>query len=77
MRGQGVGKRLIEMLFKATQQSRSYDEYSLFVYRDNEPAYRCYLAMGFVLREYPDDAPMKEDCYFLTRSAGLDKVWQT
>jgi len=74
MRRQGIGRRLIKMLCKAAQQSRGYNEYSLFVYRDNEPAYRCYLAMGFVLRDYPEDAPMKEDCYFLTRSADLDKV---
>ncbi|MCP4300370.1 MAG: GNAT family N-acetyltransferase [Gammaproteobacteria bacterium] len=67
MRRQGIGKRLIEMLVEAAQQSCGHNEYSLFVYRDNEPAFRCYLAMGFVLQDYPDDAPMKERCYFLTR----------
>ena len=71
-RRQGIGRRLIEMLVEVAQQSCGYNECSLFVYRDNEPAYRCYLAMGFVLREYPDDAPMKERCYFLTRSVDLD-----
>jgi ribosomal protein S18 acetylase RimI-like enzyme len=76
-RRQGIGRRLIEMLCTAARQSRSYNEYSLFVYRDNEAAYRCYLTTGFVVRDYPDDAPMKERCYFLTRSADLIETGQT
>ena len=48
-------------------QRRDYDEYSLFVYRDNLPAYRCYLSLGFLVRDYPDDAPMPDKCYFLTK----------
>jgi ribosomal protein S18 acetylase RimI-like enzyme len=67
MRRQGIAKRLIVLLIDTAQQSFGHSECSLFVYRDNEPAYRCYLAMGFVLRDYPDDAPMKDRCYFLTR----------
>lgn len=66
-RRQGIGRRLIRMLINAAQQISDYSEYSLFVYRDNEAAYRCYLAMGFVLQDYPDDAPMKDKCFFLTR----------
>lgn len=72
MRRQGIGKQLIAMLIKAAQQSCGHTEYSLFVYRNNEPAYRCYLAMGFVLQDYPDDAPMRDQCYFLTRAANLE-----
>lgn len=68
MRRQGIGKRLITMLIRAARQLYDYPECSLFVYRNNDPAYRCYLAMGFILQEYPDDAEMKEECYFLTRS---------
>jgi len=68
MRRQGVGKRLIAMLIKAARQLYDYPECSLFVYRDNLPAYRCYLAMGFKVQDYPDDAPMKDRCYFLTRA---------
>ncbi len=69
MRRQGIGRRLIIMLINAAKKSSGYDEYSLFVFRDNVPAYRCYLEMGFVLQKYPDDAPMKDKCYFLTRLA--------
>lgn len=70
-RRQGIGRRLIALLIKAAQRVCGHTEYSLFVYRDNEPAYRCYLETGFVLQEYPDDAPMAEKCFFLTRSAEL------
>jgi hypothetical protein len=44
-----------------------YEEYSLFVYRDNIPAYQCYLSLGFVVQNYPEGAPMPDKCYFLTR----------
>jgi len=66
-RGAGAGKRLISMIIAALDAAHDYDEYSLFVFRHNEPAYRCYLASGFVVREYPDDAPLQEQCYFLTK----------
>ena len=43
------------------------DEYSLFSYRDNTAALGCYLSMGFVIHDYPEDAPMADDCYYLVR----------
>ena len=69
LRGQGVGKQLIRMIITALEETRAYDECSLFVYRHNLPAYRCYLSLGFRVVEYPDDAPMADRCYFLTRKA--------
>jgi ribosomal protein S18 acetylase RimI-like enzyme len=66
-RGIGAGKRLIAMIVAELATKRDYDEYSLFVYRDNIPAYRCYLSMGFVVRDYPADAALRDECYFLTR----------
>lgn len=69
MRGEGAGKRLIAMLMQVAREQLGFNEYSLFVYRHNEPAYRCYLAMGFTVQDYPDDAKMKDKCYFLTRSS--------
>ena len=66
MRRRGIGKRLIRMLISAARKQSAHTQYSLFVYKDNGPAYRCYLALGFVVREYPDDAPLKDKCYFLT-----------
>jgi ribosomal protein S18 acetylase RimI-like enzyme len=67
LRRQGAGRRLIEMIIALLEETQAYDEYSLFVYRDNTPAYRCYLSLGFAVQDYPDDAPMPEKCYFLTR----------
>ena len=67
LRRQGAGRMLIEMIIASLEETRTYDEYSLFVFRDNVPAYRCYLSLGFVVQDYPEDAPMPEKCYFLTR----------
>lgn len=69
LRRRGVGRRLIRMIIAALEAAHEYDEYSLFVFRDNAPAYHCYLSLGFVVVEYPDDAPMSDTCYFLTRKA--------
>ncbi len=66
-RRQGVGRRLISQIINAAKSSSTYREASLFVYRDNEPAYRCYLASGFRIQDYPDDARMKDRCYYMTR----------
>jgi ribosomal protein S18 acetylase RimI-like enzyme len=67
LRGQGVGKRLLEKLIGIAREANECEEVALFVYRDNEPAYRCYRAMGFEVQEYPDDAPMRERCFYLSR----------
>ena len=69
MRGRGAGKRLIQLMIAALEASRGYDEYSLFVYRHNEPAYRCYRSLGFGVVDYPEDAAMPDKCFFLTRKA--------
>ncbi len=66
LRRRGVGKQLIRMIILVLAAKHDYAEYSLFVYRDNAPAYRCYRSLGFVVRDYPDDAPMPDQCYFLT-----------
>lgn len=67
-RRQGAAKRLISMIIDAAAQSGEFTEASLFVLRDNQPAYRCYRALGFSVQDYPDDAAMKDQCYFLTRA---------
>ncbi len=69
MRRQGAGKRLIELLMRAAEDEFGFREYSLFVYRDNEPAYRCYLEMGFTVQNYPDDAKLQDKCFFLIRTS--------
>ena len=67
MRRLGAGKQLIERIIDALETSHDYDEYSLFVYRHNEPAYRCYRSLGFSVVDYPEDAKMSDKCFFLTR----------
>lgn len=69
LRRQGAGRKLIEMLIESLEASGNYEEYSLFVYRDNAPAYECYRSLGFTVQDYPEDAPMPDQCYFLTRSS--------
>jgi ribosomal protein S18 acetylase RimI-like enzyme len=69
LRRQGAGTKLIRMIITALEMTSDYDEYSLFVYRDNAPAYQCYLSLGFVVVQYPDDAPMPDKCFFLTKRA--------
>jgi ribosomal protein S18 acetylase RimI-like enzyme len=70
MRRQGVGRRLMEMMIETARKEQGHPEIALFVYKDNEPAYRCYLALGFAVQEYPDGAPMLEKCFYLTRPVG-------
>lgn len=72
MRRQGIGRRLIALLTRAARAALGHDAYSLFVYRHNDAAYRCYLSMGFQLQPYPEDAPLKDRCYFLTRPTDND-----
>ena len=69
LRRQGSGRRLIELIIASLEARFSYDEYSLFVYRRNTAAYRCYQSLGFAVVDYPEDAPMPELCYFLTRES--------
>ena len=66
-RREGIGKRLLTMLMAITPRSYDFDEFSLFVFRDNLPAYNCYRSLGFEVVDYPDDAPMAEACFYLTR----------
>jgi ribosomal protein S18 acetylase RimI-like enzyme len=68
MRRRGAGRRLIEKLIDTARVEQEYSEIGLFVYRDNLPAYQCYLAVGFEVQEYPEGAPMADQCYYLTRS---------
>ena len=46
-RGQGIGKRLVELLMHHGAAQLPQNEFSLYVYRDNLPAYHCYRSLGF------------------------------
>jgi ribosomal protein S18 acetylase RimI-like enzyme len=74
MRGAGVGKRLINMLMTVGQAVLPGDEFSLFVFRDNVIAYKCYISMGFVVRDYPNDMPHANVCYYLTKASQKQRV---
>ncbi len=74
MRGQGTGKRLIEMLMTLGPQMFSCTEFSLFVYRDNVVAAKCYESLGFKVATYPEKTSLGEACDYLTRPvAGLER----
>ena len=68
MRGQGIGRRLVTMLMTIGVELFELKEYSLFVYRDNAPALKCYQSLGFEMHDYPPDESMADVCYYLTRS---------
>jgi ribosomal protein S18 acetylase RimI-like enzyme len=67
-RGAGLGRRLTAMLMEAGCERYSYEQFSLFVYRDNEPAYQCYRSLGFEVTDYPRDMPLADVCDFLVRT---------
>ena len=67
MRGRGAGRRLIEMLMEAGAAIFPGDEFSLFVLRENTPAYECYRSLGFEVDEYPSDMPHADVCDYMTR----------
>ena len=74
MRGQGIGRRLVEMLMTAGPQMFSCSEFSLFVYRDNIVAAKCYTSLGFKVATYPEKTALGEACDYLTRPvAGLER----
>ncbi len=66
-RSRGLGKELIKRLMPIAAGDLGLDEYSLFVYRDNEPALRLYQSLGFDIQEYPPDQLLADKCHFLTR----------
>ena len=67
LRGQGIGRRLVEMLMTLGPQMFSCAEFSLFVYRENVVAAKCYESFGFKVTSYPNGVPLGEDCDYLTR----------
>ena len=66
-RGKGLGRRLVEELMAIGPTLLPLARFSLFVYRDNAPALRCYQALGFEIDDYPEDQILADKCYFLTR----------
>ena len=73
-RGRGIGKLLIHRLLATGREIFECREYSLFVFRDNEQALRCYRSMGFRISSYPEDTPLGNECYYLTRPVELPRT---
>ncbi len=67
MRGAGVGRSLVTALVERARRLYDFEQCGLFAYRHNTAALRCYRSVGFEITRYPDDAPMRDRCYYLTR----------
>ena len=71
-RGGGIGRRLVSALLAVGRERWPYEEASLYVYRDNEPAVACYRSLGFRSAKFPPVYPeLAGTCYFLTRPLEL------
>jgi ribosomal protein S18 acetylase RimI-like enzyme len=66
-RNEGLCGRLVRFLLAESRHHIDRTEYSLFVYRDNAPALRCYQAAGFAITDYPAGDLLADRCYYLTR----------
>jgi ribosomal protein S18 acetylase RimI-like enzyme len=66
-RGEGLCGRLVRALMMESRRYFDRTEYSLFVYRSNRPALRCYEAAGFVIADYPAGDRLADSCFYLTR----------
>lgn len=53
-RGQGLAKILINNLLEQAYSEQSAKGASLFVFKDNGVAYRCYQSLGFIETDYPE-----------------------
>ena len=70
-RGQGVGRKLVELLLEEGQRILGLSESSLFVLSDNQAAMKLYQNMGFVETQYPESIPL-ENCLYLTKTEKPD-----
>lgn len=70
LRGQGIGRRFLSRLMAAGRERLELPSFSLYVYRDNEAALRCYRSLGFRIRPYPPGEKLADVCYYMTRPVG-------
>lgn len=68
-RGRGLGRELLRELIRVGLRDLGVRECSLFVLNDNEPAIRCYRAVGFEPREFPDWTEPAGAIGFMVRQA--------
>jgi ribosomal protein S18 acetylase RimI-like enzyme len=69
-RGQGLAKILITKLLEQAFLAQPAKGASLFVFRDNIVAYDCYLSLGFIEIDYPEEPfPGKmQNCAYMVLS---------
>lgn len=68
-RNKGLAKILIASLLEKAQQKLGMRAASLFVFKDNDAALRCYLAMGFNEQSYPEGIPNNmPNCMYMVRT---------
>ena len=72
-RGRGLGRRLVDELIRIGLRDLRVAECSLFVLNDNQPAIRCYRALGFAPRPFPEWQEPFGDAAFMVRTAGVDR----
>jgi len=68
-RGRGRGRELVSSLMRVAQRDMGLDEFSLFVYSDNQRAIRCYSSLGFVVADYPPGAPLAGEALYMVCAA--------
>lgn len=69
-RGQGIGRELMSTLMGAGQAWLQLPSFSLYVYRENEAALRCYRSLGFEIQPCPRAWKLADECYFMSRPVG-------
>lgn len=66
-RGSGIGRALMSRLMAAGGMALELPCFSLYVYRDNDAALRCYRSLGFEIRPSPPEQQLADDCHYMTR----------
>lgn len=67
LRGEGIGRFFMTRLMAVGRETLQLPAYSLYVYRDNEAALRCYQGLGFDVKPYPSGEKLADVCYYMTR----------
>lgn len=67
LRGKGYAPILIEQLCEIAHKKLKLEEYSLFVFADNQSAIKSYTRCGFAVANYPGEIPLT-NCLYMVRT---------
>lgn len=70
-RSQGLGQCLVDQLLLDAQRKQPRAAASLLVYRDNLPAYHCYLKLGFVEAPHPIESYALPGVAFMVKNLSV------